>query len=210
MKFDDEGQDAHGSACELQAAPGYLLTGWTNWHREADVAKVIAESESAAAMTHNLSGCLKVRELFSSLVSHVRALKEKYEWPVAVVKLEVGVGLMGKEHGRIHYHVYVGMVPASSGYLSAEDFCGVAKTFDPSVFSVGGFCPNVRRCATRNGKGVNIYIEGAIYYCLANKVGSLLSDSQDIVLWQDVFAMGGVRVLIGRIVSSFPDIREQI
>lgn len=181
--FDDADKAKQQSI--VQPAAGYLITGWTRFHEEPELAAIISATASDEELVQKLQSSRKLAELFAGLTENAKAMQRQHGWQVCIVKLEVG--MKAKERGHLHYHIYVGATPATGGYLGAEDEHYYAKPFHLEAFAVGGSLPNVRRCATRNGKGVRTYLEGAIYYCMANKLGSLLCHSDDIVLWEDGF-----------------------
>ena len=77
----------------------------------------------------------------------------------------------------MHLHVYLGCLPGGSCHLVSD------HQLDPCDLAIGGGAVNVRRVFSRNGKGIRKGVEGALYYVVAQKLGSVLTYTTT-VLWQ--------------------------
>ena len=177
QSFDSKSQE---KTFVIKSAPGFLCTLWTRLHEEPEVQMVILAAQTDDELVMALERCSKVRLFFAQYVDGLKELAKRKKWPGLAVKLEVG--LLSKERGHMHLHVYLGGNPAGSCHPGGDETWPNVE-LDASDLAIGGGAVNVRRVFSRNGRGVRKGLEGALYYVVAKKVGSLLTFTTT-VLWQ--------------------------
>ena len=161
-------------------ASGFLVTCWLSLHTEPEVVALLHQHHDDASLVASLAQCERIRSWFSCFYEDMKSVAHKRKYEAFAVTLELGTH--ASERGRLHVHVYVGANPGCCTDLGEESF--PKYECHRNDFEVDTASFNVRRVWTRNGKGIRKGLEGALYYVMANKIGTVLTCST-VRLWQD-------------------------